>query len=141
MNSTMLTVVISSTISLLVAVLGHLLGKQRDREAEWRKFKLEYYKEYMTALSGTVGKRSTVETQIRYSDSVNSMQLVAPPSVVQALHEFMNETSVNNPKKSNQRHDELLMVLIKKMRRDVHPAQPNDAGIQFHLMNTPPLAG
>lgn len=137
MNSTILVAVISGAAALAVAALSYAFNKQRDREAEWRKLKLDHYKEYVAALSGVVGQRSTAQSQARYSDAVNSMVLIAPPAVLRALYEFQDEIRVSNQNKSPQRHDETLAALLREIRRDVHPRTPRDQGIVFRLMDAP----
>jgi len=137
MNSTILIAVISGGAGLALAAVSHAFNKRRDREAEWRKLKLDHYKEYVAALSGVVGERSTAESQARYSDAVNSMVLIAPPAVLRALYEFQDEIRVSNQTKSAQRHDETLAGLLREIRQDVHPKKPDDRGIVFRLMDAP----
>lgn len=141
MNSTILAAVISGAVALAVAALSYAFSKRRDREAEWRKLKLDHYKEYVAAMSGVVGQRSTEQSQIKYSDAFNSMGLVAPPSVLRALYAFHDEIRTSNPTKSIEKHDELLASLLREIRRDVHPAEPNDSGLVFRLIDAPNPAG
>lgn len=120
--------------------MSYLFNKRREREAEWRRLKLDHYKEYVTALSGVVGHRSTDVSQTRYSDAVNLMTLVAPPPVLKALYEFQDEIRISNTTKSAQRHDATLAALLRSIRTDVHPVKPNDEGIVFRLMDAPPAS-
>lgn len=137
MDATISVAIISAAAALAVATASYAFNKRRDREAEWRRLKLEHYKEYVAALSGVVGHRSTAESQTRYSDAVNSMVLVAPPAVLRALYEFQDEIRVSNPSKSDQRHDQTLAALLREIRRDVHPTPPDDQGLAFRLMDAP----
>lgn len=137
MDATILVAVISAAAALAVASLSYAFNKRREREGEWRKLKLEHYKEYVTALSGVVGQRSTAESQARYSDAVNFMTLVAPPTVLRALYGFQDEIRVSNETKSQQKHDETLAALLRAIRRDVHPKAPHDQGVVFRLMDAP----
>jgi hypothetical protein len=137
MNATILVAVISGAAALAVAALSYAFNKRREREADWRKLKLDHYKEYVTALSGVVGERSTAQSQARYSDAVNLMTLVAPPVVLEALYEFQDEIRVSNPNKSQKRHDETLAALLREIRRDVHPIPPHDDDLVFRLMDAP----
>lgn len=88
MSGYLLTVLISGALSVLAAlvtvVLTHYFGRKRDREADWRKMKLEHYKEYVAALSGTVHHPMDSTVQRRHSDAVNSLTLVAPTKVLTA---------------------------------------------------------
>ncbi len=65
---------------LLVAVVTYVLTKKREHEADWRKAKLEHYREYVAALSAVVqGREITPSAQARYADAVNALTLVASP--------------------------------------------------------------
>jgi hypothetical protein len=137
MEPTIFVAMISAAAAIAVAALSYSFNKQRERESEWRKLKLDHYKEYVSALSGVVGQRSTADSQARYSDAVNLMTLVAPPSVLRALYEFQDEIRHSNPNKSPARHDSTLTALLSEIRRDVHPGVPDDTGITFRLMDAP----
>lgn len=73
---TALTAIAAGLFALLVAVVTYLLTKKREHESEWRKAKLEHYREYVAALSGITEGRSSSAAQARYSDAVNSMTLM-----------------------------------------------------------------
>ena len=45
---------------------------------------------------------------------------------------------MSNPNKSLKRHDDLLALLFREIRRDVHPAKPKDDDIGFRLMDAAP---
>ncbi len=118
--------------------MTYAFNKKREREAEWRKAKLEHYREYMAALSAVVGHRSNDKAQTRYSDAVNTLALVAPPSVLRTLYAFQEEIRMSNANHSQVNHDNLLGDLLREIRRDVHPKRPDDEGIDFRLMDAPP---
>ncbi len=66
----MLVAIISAATAVVVADvaagLTYLFTKRREREADWRKLKLDYYNEYVSALSGIIEGRGTPEGHIRY---------------------------------------------------------------------------
>lgn len=114
---------------------------KRDDEAEWRKLKLEYYKEYFAALSGTIGSRSSSSNQARYADAVNNLSLIASPQVIVVLNEFTHYTSYKNRDQnfSADVHDAKLSKLIRAIRQDIRPSQ--NAGLDeliFRFLDTPP---
>lgn len=137
-DSTILVAFISAATALIVAAASYWFNKRRDREAEWRKLKLDHYKEYVAALSGVVGSRSTPATQARYADAVNSMTLVAPPSVLRALYALQDEIRFSNKNRTKQKDDAALSALLMEIRRDVHPKPPRDKETGFRLMDVPP---
>ena len=65
--------VVSAVTALLVAAITSALTRRREREADWRRLKLERYQELVVALSGIVKERSTAEAQSRFADACNSL--------------------------------------------------------------------
>lgn len=138
METVAFTVAGSAVTAAVVAVITYLLTKRREHEADWRKLKFGQYQELLAAMSGITEGRSTPEAQARYSDAVNSMSLVASPSVLRALHAFQSEISCQNTKRSLEKHDHLLGALIRAMRSDMLPRGSRDADdIEFRLITTP----
>jgi Zn-dependent protease with chaperone function len=92
-----ITAVISLSAAIIVAfvtaVITYLLTRRREHEADWRKLKFGQYQEFVLALSEIVELQSTHEKQVRYANAVNSMSLVAPISVLNALRQFQDEIS------------------------------------------------
>lgn len=133
-----MTAVISAGTAIVAVGLTNYFTKKREHEADWRKMKLERYREYILALSANVEERVTREGQARYSDAVNSLQLVAPSSVLRALEAFIAHTSYRNPDKDINRHDNLLSILMREMRKDLRPSDgDDDADLRFRLLGVP----
>jgi hypothetical protein len=124
------TSLISAAGALIVAVAGYVLTKRAEREAEWRKEKLAYYKEFVSSLSGTIADESTTEGQIRFSRACNDILLFAPHRVIAALDRFWDEISASNPSKSLENHDKLLSDLFFEIRRDIG-VRPKDQRQSF----------
>lgn len=71
----------------------------------------------------------------------DSMSLVAPASVLQALHNFQGEISCRNTRRSPEEHDRLLNILIRAIRADMRPREERYVGdFEFRLITTPPTA-
>jgi hypothetical protein len=136
------TSVISAAGALLIAVAGYVFTKRAEREAEWRKEKLAYYKEFVSSLSGTIAGESSVEGQVRFSRASNDIALFAPYHVIAALDRFWKEIRVSNPSKSLERHDELLSELLYEIRKDIR-VRPKDnrATFRVHLRSSGVPAG
>jgi hypothetical protein len=49
-DTAVLAAIISGAVALAAAAVTYLLTKKRDREAEWRKLKLDYYRELVAAI-------------------------------------------------------------------------------------------
>lgn len=119
MTDPLATSLISATGALLVAVAGYVLTKRAEREAEWRKEKLAYYKEFVSSLSGAIANESTAEGQVRFSRACNDLLLFAPHRVIAALDCYWDEIGASNPSKSLENHDKLLSELFFEIRRDI----------------------
>lgn len=140
MDTPILTAVIAAATALLVTGLTNYLTKAREREADWRRLKLERYRAYVSALSGIVEGSATSEAHRHYADAVNELQLVGSPQVLRTLKAFLAYTSYRNPQRQQERHDELLSELIRAMRRDLQPKEKSDDSERgFWLQAAPPV--
>jgi hypothetical protein len=143
MDSAAFLAALSAAVAIVVAALTagstYLLTKKREQEADWRKMKLDLYRNYIAALSGIVEGRETPEGHVRYVDAVNSLMLVASSQVLRALYAYMDHTTSRDVDKTRERHDELLTILVNALRKDIYPAdrQDNDP-LLFRLITIPP---
>lgn len=131
----------SGCTAIIAVIVTYVLTKKREHEGDWRKLKFAQYQEFILALSGIINERSTLQGQSRYSDAVNSMALIAPMHVLQALTAFQTEISYMNKHRSQERHDKLLDPLIRAIRADIQPhytSEPED--YTFKLLGVPPSA-
>lgn len=119
MNAAIVTAIISLVGGLFVAAVTYWFTKQREREAEWRKEKLAYYKAFVESLSGTVEGDSTSDGQRAFAKACNNLLLFAPQPVIEALDAFRNEIRVSNPNRTLGQHDNLLAMLLFEIRQDV----------------------
>jgi L-asparaginase/Glu-tRNA(Gln) amidotransferase subunit D len=132
MTATIVAALIASFGGIAVAGATYWFTKQRERDAEWRKEKLEHYKAFVLALGGTIAGESTAEGQRLFARACNNLNLVAPQAVIEALGEFRQEITVSNPSKSMARHDALLAKLFYEIRRDLRIA-PSDQAETFRI--------
>lgn len=132
MTTTVLATLLASFGGIAVAGATYWFTKQRERDAEWRKEKLEHYKAFVSALSGTISGESTSEGQRSFARACNNLNLVAPQAVIEALKEFREETRISNPNKSMERHDSLMAKLFYEIRRDLR-ISPRDEQQTFRV--------
>jgi hypothetical protein len=137
MNPTLLVGIISAVTALTVAVAGYRLNRRRDRDLDWRKLRLEHYSAYLSALSGITGRRSTPEAQAQYADAFNSLVLVAPAPVLEALYAFHEEQRTNNPARTPQGYERCHNALIRELRRDIHP-NLRESQLRFFMIDAAP---
>ena len=119
MDTPILVAVISAAASLAVAAITFFLTKRKEREAEWRKQKLEHYREFLDSLSGVVGTDSTPDAQRRWARAANTIGLVASQKVLAALWKFQNSIAKSNPNPSIEDHDRKLNQLMLAIRADL----------------------
>lgn len=142
LDSATITALISGAVAVTVAALTagatYVLTRRREQEAEWRKLKLERYTEYVAALSGVVQRSNvTSEARARYAHAINSITLVAPPTVLTALYAFQDELADRNVERTSDRAHELLSDLLSAIRRDIDPGDRQQA-ISVRFMSAPP---
>ena len=130
MDQPVITALIAATTSLIVTVGGAMAsnywGNRRDHKADWRKMKLEHYREFVAAHSAAVHSAVDLLAKRRYADAVNSLTLVAPPQVLLALYSHQHEISAGNNHRNLDQAEKTLSNLLRLMRRDCQPKPPLD---------------
>jgi hypothetical protein len=120
--------------SIIGAALSFYLTKRKEREAEDRKHKVQHYREFLEALSGVVVSSANIkaEDRRRWQNACNTISLVAPQSVLEALWNFQDAISASNPNKSANLHDTRLNELVLAIRADLG-ISPKDNPKQFRV--------
>ncbi len=132
-NSSVLVEAIAGAAAVIVAALSYVFTKMKEREADWRKWKFEQYKDFVASLSGTVVGDSTPDGQRAFTRACNTLNLIGSAGVLAALRAFRYETGPSNPHKSLAKHDELLSRLIWEIREDVGiPETPEVSEFSAH---------
>lgn len=119
MSSAVAVALIGFIGSVVASALAYWSTKKREREAEWRKEKLAYYKAFVESLSGIIEGDASPEGHRLFARTTNNLLLFAPQSVIEALSAFRGEIRVSNPSRSPEQHDKLLAALLLAIRRDV----------------------
>lgn len=123
MDTPIVVALISASASLAVAVITFFYTKRKEREVEWRKQKIEYYREFFDALNGIVGTGGTSEVrreaQCRWARVVNTIGLVASQRVLVALWEFQDTIAKCNSNSSTEDHNKRLNLLMLAIRADL----------------------
>ena len=104
---------------LVLAAATYGFTKKRERDAEWRREKLERYKAYITGLSGVIDGNRTPSSRRLYATACNELHLFAPPAVLKRLHEFQDYIGSSNASVVLEAHDNLLTALLLEIRRDL----------------------
>ena len=116
----------------MAAAAVYVFTKRAEREADWRKEKLERYKAFVASLSDAIEGETSLKGQDRFARACNDVILFAPQRVLEALRRFRQEILVSNPNKSIERHDKLLAELFLEIRKDLQ-LRPRDNPETFRV--------
>jgi hypothetical protein len=119
MDTPVIVAIISASAAVVASAGTFYLTKEKERKAEWRRYKFELYKELVQSLSGIVGTDSTPEGNQRFAVACNTLHLIASQRVITALHEFQDEIRVSNINRDSNRHDALRSRLQWEIRKDL----------------------
>jgi hypothetical protein len=127
MDTTIIVALITAGATVIVTAVTFGLTKAKEREAEWRKQKLDHYKEFIAALNDIIGPPAPVPARIRFASASNNIYLVGSPPVLVALRRYLDHTADSNLNRANENHDELLTTLIFAIRDDlgIDPNRPD----------------
>jgi hypothetical protein len=140
LNDAVLVAIITASGGILVAALTFYLTKRHESKVEWQHEKLNHYKALLSALSdlATDGTDKD-EAYMRLVMAVNTIALVAPQYVIDALMAFHDEIKLSNPDKSSERLDKLLVQLLLTIRKEIGlAAGDNRDTFRFHLVSFVP---
>ena len=127
MDTPVLIAVISAAAAVVAPAISFYLTKRKERDADWRKYRFELYKEFVVAISGIVGTDSTPEGNRAFAKASNTLLLIGSNDVLTALYQFQDEIGVSNTSKSVARHDALLSRLIWEIREDLGIPRTSEA--------------
>ncbi|HQW53790.1 MAG TPA: hypothetical protein PLU69_07550 [Acinetobacter sp.] len=119
--------------SILLAGFTYWSTKSKEREAELRKEKLEYYKKFIESINETIEGDKTPDGNLKFAKASNNLMLMAPQSVIEALNQFRDEISISNSAHSTlENHDRLLSTLMYEIRKDLK-ISPKDKKDQLRI--------
>jgi hypothetical protein len=104
---------------------------------------MNHYKVLFSALSDlAVDGTDKRKANMQFALAVNTIALVAPQYVINALMNFHDAVKYsNNSKTSPEKHDELLKELLLAVRKDIGRAHGDKASsFVFHLIGSAPPA-
>lgn len=139
MPNEIMVAVISVSGSIIIAAFSYFLTKQQQRENDWRNLKLDHYKNLLMSISDLAVDNEDVEAHYRFAQAMNTIALVAPQDVIEAMLEFHDGVKQSNENRSQILHDKLLATLLLTIRRDLK-LSPKDKRNTFyyHLVGAPP---
>ena len=129
MTATILTTLLTGLIGIFLAGITYWFTKKRERDAELRKVKLEYYKEFVLSLSGIMEGEDSPEGHRAFSRTSNNLMLIAPQHVLVALHAYRSELDLDEAKRNDVRETQLFSKLLYEIRRDLQISPHDQEGV------------
>ncbi len=134
MDTSVVVSAIAAASGVIVAAVSFFLTKKREREADWRKYKYEQYKEFMVSISGIVAGDSTPEGNRAFARSCNTLHLIGSKGVLVALHAYQDEVGSSNPSHSAAKESAMLSKLVWEVRKDIEiPGTPQSSDFTVQL--------
>lgn len=122
MNTSVFVEAVAGAVALIVAALSYLFTKMKEREADWRKWKYEQYKEFVAALSENVGPNPGPESQRMFLKACNTLNMIGSGGVLVSLQSLIASFNADNPREENNAR---ISRLIWEIRNDVRiPGNP-----------------
>ncbi|MDQ7058817.1 MAG: hypothetical protein Q9N62_10485 [Ghiorsea sp.] len=121
MDTTIIVAIIAIAGSFIVAVITYALNVSKELEAELRKEKLTYYKDFVESLSGVLEGEDTTEGHQLHSKAANNLLLFAPQNVLTAVEEYkiLIATTTKRDEVFMTEHNHLLSNLMYQIRKDI----------------------
>ncbi len=140
MTDTIMVTIITVTSSILIAALTFYLTKKHELSVKWQNEKLNHYKVLFSSISDlAVDGNNKNKASMNFALAVNTIALVAPQYVIDALMAFHDEVKFTNTDKSPDRHDKLLVQLLLAVRKDIGLAKGDKCtSFKFHLIGSLP---
>ncbi|MEZ5823276.1 MAG: hypothetical protein R3C97_00550 [Geminicoccaceae bacterium] len=124
---------ISAAASIVLATVGYTLSKKKEREADWRKKKLEMYHQLFDGIAGIVSEDVTPDGQRTFARACNTIGLIASPEVIVAVQRFQKAAK---PGHSHQEHDRALTDLLRAVRKDLGLPLPEGMELTYKLWSS-----
>jgi hypothetical protein len=133
-NAEIVVALIAASASILGAAITFFLTKSRERSAQLQQRKQSQYQELLSAISDLADYSVTQEqAQRRFAAAVNTIVLVAPQPVIDAVMAYYRE--LTSETKDRQRRVELLKRLILEIRKSLElPFDDDPNTFDFELV-------
>jgi hypothetical protein len=137
MNAQIIVALIAALASILAAAITFFLTKSKERSVELQQRKQSQYQELLSAVSDLADDNVTLaQAQRRFAAAVNTVVLVAPQPVIDAVMAYYRELlskTIDRP-----RRVELLKRLILEIRKSLElPFDDDPDTFDFELVAAP----
>jgi hypothetical protein len=137
MNANIIVALIAASATIVGAAITFVLTKAKDRSAELQQRKQSQYHQLLSAISDLFDYSvSEEDAQKRFASAVNSIVLVAPKPVIDAIMAYYRE--LTNRPINHERSAELLKRLILEMRKSLElPFDDDPSTFDFEMVAVP----
>jgi len=134
MDTAIIVAIIAITGSVFGAVITYALNVNKELEAEIRKEKLAYYKDFIESFSGILEGEDTTEGHQLHGKAANNLILFAPQNVLEAVEAY--KTFIANASQTDKafmdEHNHLLSNMMYQIRQDIE-IEPEDDPKTFSI--------
>jgi hypothetical protein len=143
MNTSVVVEAIAGAVAVIAAALSYLFTKMKEREADWRKWKFEQYKEFIATLGGYVGPNPTPESHRTFLKACNTLNLIGSRGVLASLQSLIASLNADNPREENNTRISRLIWEIRKDARipETPAAEEFSARLWFPVEKVPEGSG
>ena len=140
METSIIVAIISAAASIIAAALSFALNKRAERKAALQQRKVTHYQELLNSQSDlAVDGTDKDKANQRFANAANTIALVPPLYVIEALMRFHEEAKFSNPNKTHEGHDRALRELLLAIRKSLElPFRDDPQTFDFHLIGSSP---
>jgi GTPase involved in cell partitioning and DNA repair len=134
MDTTIIVAIITSAVTILLALVMFYLNKRAERKESYLQRNLKLYSELLNTITDLIitNKKMVTETDEkkkesaekmfndandRFARAFNSIHLIAPQEVISVAIEFHKEIQKNNENRRRKSYEQILKKLILSIRR------------------------
>lgn len=138
MEAVVQVAIISAAASVVVAMITSALTKRAERRDELHRNEIEHYRELLSSISElAIDGTDKDKANVRFAHAANTIALVAPQAVINALMDFHEEVRFSNPERSLKGHDAKLRRLLLEIRKSLKlPFSDVPESFHFHLIGS-----
>ena len=129
METPIIVAIIAAAASAIASAITFFLTRKKEREAEWRKLRVEQYRELITAMSEVAGEATPRNNQ-RLALAANQVGLLASSEVLRYQTMLLDAVATGRLED----HDNILTSLMHAIRMDLQvPDAEQQSGISFKI--------
>jgi len=113
MNGGLIASVYTLAVSVIVAAVSYWFTKTEDQDADLRKLRFDFYREFVVAFAQMTDEHATEVERIRFNTATNAMYLAGTPEVLKALSDFRKAIGYRNELVGEQKQEQFIEKYTK----------------------------